>query len=119
MLGERRRALVLGVLLNGLFVAGILLKGSVIFPEFNPASQTFNVISVLTFFVSFGNAAPSAACLVSRYVGDESSATFELATFHLLLAGALNYFACCALYDRFRPKPDEAGKDTRKRPQKA
>lgn len=119
LVGERVRAWALVLLLNGVFLLGLGLKGAVIVPEFNFRSPTFNIINVLTFTVQVGAGGPSCLSLGARdlqskgndsapvrfFAGKESAAVHDLGAFHLLLVGALNYFACCALYDRFRPRP--------------
>lgn len=119
LVGERARAWALVLLLNGVFLLGLGLKGAVIVPEFNFRSPTFNIINVLTFSVQVGAGGPSFLSLGARdmqakgndsapvrfLAGKESAAVHDLGAFHLLLVGALNYFACCALYDRFRPRP--------------
>lgn len=122
LVGERTRAWVLLIVLNATFVMGLTLKGSVVVPEFNVRSPTFNFINVLTFVVDLGAGGPGLACILARtglpegelpgglrgwLAGDESAATYDLGAFHLLLVGALNYFACCALYDRFRRRREE------------
>ncbi len=118
LVGERRRGWGLVMLLNGMFLLGLGLHGSVLWPEFNFRSPTFNIINVLTFSVEMGAGGPALACLAARsgageasgstlvrwLSGDPSHALHDLAVFHLLLVGALNYFACCALHDRFRSR---------------
>ena len=122
-LGDKRRGLALVILLNGMFLLGVKLQGGVILPEFNVKSSTFNVINVLTFTVQLGAGCPSllsleahqatekgsTSPLIRFLAGEESAATFDLGSFHLLLVGALNYFACCAIYDRHRPRPGLRG----------
>ncbi len=117
--GDRRRGWALVLLLNGAFLLGLGLRGGVVVPDFNPRSAYFNVINVLSFTVQMGGGGPSLLSLaahqmapsgshgaVTRFLaGEESAATFDLGSFHLLLVGALNYFACCAIYDRYRPRP--------------
>lgn len=122
LVGERTRAWVLLIVLNATFAMGLTLKGSVVVPEFNVRSPTFNFINVLTFVVDLGAGGPALSCIAARnglaegdlpggirgwFAGNESSATYDLGAFHLLLVGALNYFACCALYDRFRHRREE------------
>jgi hypothetical protein len=53
--GDRRRGWILLAILNGLFALGLLMRGSVIPPVFDPRSPAFNVINVLTFAVSLGS----------------------------------------------------------------
>jgi len=121
LVGERFRALALVVLLNGVFALGLGLKGAVIVPEFRLGQPSFNIINVLTFGMQLGAGGPALLSMaghhlqvsgknwgIVRYLGgQESAAVHDLGSFHLLLVGALNYFACCALYDRFRPRPRE------------
>ena len=121
LVGDRRRAWALVALFHITFFMGLTLKGGVVFPEWNYRSETFNIISVLTFLVDMGAGWPSLASLAARHgmepnsfvpltgfrgwlAGDEAAAAFDLASFHILLVGALNYFACCALYDRCFPR---------------
>ncbi len=117
--GDRRRGWALVILLNGVFLLGLGMRGGVVMPDFNPRGAYFNVINVLSFTVQMGGGGPSLLSLAAHqsqasgnqgaltrfWAGEESAATFDLGSFHLLLVGALNYFACCAIYDRYRPRP--------------
>lgn len=117
LVGEAKRALALMLMFAAVFATGLGLRGGVVKPEWNPKSETFNIINVLTFVVQMGGGAPTLASLAAQpapdvradtlsplrrfFAGQESHAAFDLGSFHLLLVGAMNYFACCFLFDRF------------------
>ena len=107
------------LLLNGTFLFGLLLHGTVLVPEFNYFSPSFNIVNVLTFIGQMGNGAASLLCLadakwnmgIIRPV--ETDAWFDLAALYLLVSGCMNYFCVCNVYDRYfgrQGEPSEAAK---------
>lgn len=104
-------------LLTSTFLLGLLLKGTVVFPVWTPGTEGFNVINILTFLAQMGYGSLSLLCLASHqlgigfFQGDQSFAFFDLATFYLIIAGALNYLMLFNLYDRhLKPEKPKAGK---------
>lgn len=105
------------ILLNGTFLLGLLLHGTVLPAEFNYFSPSFNVVNLLTFIGQMGNGAASLFCLASakwklgiiRPV--ETDPWFDLAALYLLVSGCMNYFCVCNVYDRYfgrQSEPSEA-----------
>lgn len=115
------------IILNLTFLLGVFLKGSVITPVFNPNSEGFNIVNLLTFFVQIGNGFFSAISLAaSEYMlrvpswqqesasriirflsGQESYAYFDIASFFMLVSGAMNYFVVTNFYDQYYKKKEE------------
>ncbi|MCD6385902.1 hypothetical protein J7M23_09025 [Candidatus Sumerlaeota bacterium] len=106
-------------LLTATFLLGLSLKGTVVFPVWSPSKEGFNVINILTFLAQMGYGSLGLLCLASHWLGmrffqgDQSYAFFDLATFYLIIAGALNYLMLFNLYDRHL-KPERAKEATKK-----
>lgn len=124
--GDWRRGLPLLCLINSVFLAGLAFSGYVLVPAFSPADPTFNIFAVLTFLVQLFH---GAGCLghlglshilspggAAALLGRPGAAYADLGSFHLAVAGGLNYFACVRLWDFLRgegpsaPAPAEDGK---------
>ena len=108
--GDWRRAAALFVVLNAIFAAGLAFNGVVIPPDtLNPRDPAFNIVGLLTFVVQMfhgggclllvGLEGLPGAPLRDWLVRDAAAAYSDLGSFHLLVAGALNYFASAKLYD--------------------
>lgn len=94
------------------FGLGLALHGSVLWPTWSVSSEEFNLINNFTFVTQMGSGLPAVASfLVSRVTnaepgamswlgGIQSHTNFELGSYYLIVAGALNYFAIGNLYDR-------------------
>jgi len=117
--GNYWRGAAVFLLLSGTFLLGLLLRGTVLVPEFNYFSPTFNVVSVLTFIGQMGNGAASLFCLADAkwHLGIirpiEPDPWFDLAALYLLVSGCMNYFCVCNVYDRYfgrQREPSEAAK---------
>lgn len=107
--GLRVRGLLLFVLIEATFLAGVMFQGAVLIPELNYRSEGFNLVAVLTFVTQMFNGL--AACLsalgdltggaVKLLPGNELNQWSDLGTFYLLVSGGLNYFALTGTYDHF------------------
>jgi len=111
--GNWWRGLTILIFLNGTFLLGLMLYGTVLVPDFNFRSPAFNIVSVLTFIGQMGNAGASLFCLANDHWGwhivrpVETDPWFDLATLYLLVSGCMNYFCVCNYYDRYvAPQPE-------------
>lgn len=117
------------------FVLGLNLHGGVMWPTWNPRAQDFNLINNLTVVVQAGMGVPAAASLLAYLAAPELAERgapedgrggwvwlggrprhpyYELGSYFLIVAGAINYFAVFNLYDRVvrrdpRYREDESG----------
>jgi hypothetical protein len=110
-----KRAYARGAALFGIivvtFAIGVVLGGAVIWPVWNPKGEGFNIVSCLTFIVQLGNGLPGLLSLMSNLgLGaaflrvKEWEGRFDLASFYLLISGAMNYFVVMNFYDRYYNK---------------
>jgi hypothetical protein len=119
------RGSIIFLLLHMTFLIGILLQGGVLWPVWNPTQEGFNLINILTFTTQIGEGALalistltdwahlniisidlSKASFLRFFHGNETSSTFELGSFYLLVTGAMNYFALVGFYDRYYSHSD-------------
>ena len=113
--GLRRRAVLLFVVIEGIFLVGSLLRGGVLLPEFRWGHEGFNIVSLLTFFTQMFNGAAALVSLLPElfrakwgvFPYDESYSWADLGTFYTLVAGGLNYFVLMSTYDHFYGKKRE------------
>jgi hypothetical protein len=103
------------------FGIGLALHGAVLWPTWSFRSEEFNLINNFTFLTQMGAGLPAlASFLAARWgdgqggpmawlAGEASHTNFELGTYYLIVAGALNYFAVGNLYDRLTQGTCEAG----------
>lgn len=117
--GDRRRAVWLFALIQGVFVAGLAFNGYVYLPPMNPRGADFNIVATLTFIVQACNAGFSMLVLgaakanLGLLARDSGAAYADLGAFHLLVSGGLNYFATVRLYDLLtgRAEAEAQGED--------
>ena len=120
--GRIGRGLTLFIALHLTFVLGVLMHGGVAWPVWSASDPGFNIVNNLTFIIQLGNGLPSLASLYATAKGahgwlsflaaDLSHPLFDLSSFYLLVAGAMNYFAVCNTYDRLfarRAQEETAG----------
>lgn len=120
--GDRRRALWLFGLINGVFVAGLAFNGYIYMPPMSPRAPDFNIVATLTFIVQACNAGFTMMILWAGKAGVDllarpaGAAFADLGAFHLLVSGGLNYFATVRLYDLLtgRAATEEKGEDKAK-----
>jgi len=116
--GRVWRGLALFLVVNLTFFIGILMHGGVAWPIWSSSDQGFNVVNNLTFIIQLGDGLSSLASLYasSRGAGgwlsilsaDPSHPLYDLSSFYLLVAGAMNYFIVCNTYDRLFAASAEA-----------
>lgn len=117
--GDSRRGWSLFALLNGLFLLGLAFDGTAQPPAaLAPGDPLFNIVAVLTFVVQAFHAGGTALVvlagmapetLAGRLLARDPGAAFsDLGTFHLLVAGALNYFATVRLFDKLTGEDEAA-----------
>ena len=105
-----RGAVLFGLILLT-FAIGVVFRGCVEVPIWSPRSEGFNLVAILTFLVQLGAGLPSLVSLFAHplklgaLAGDPATPFYDLATFYILVSGALNYFVVCNFYDRFYGPP--------------
>lgn len=120
LVGERLRGVILFILINGVFALGLFFDGYVSLPSFKFGPE-FNLVSILTFIVQSAHGAGTGLLLVLQgqenalsklLIRNPGAAYSDLGSFHLLVAGGLNYFASVRLFDLLtgyeEPKPQTA-----------
>lgn len=112
LVGKWARGLMHLLIIGTTFAIGLSLHGAVLWPTWSFRSEDFNLINNFTFITQLGSGLPAVASFVaSRLTGSEagplswlggiqSHTHFELGSYYLIVAGALNYFAMGNLYDR-------------------
>ena len=96
------------------FFIGIILHGGVVWPSWSTKSEDFNLINNFTFLVQMGAGLPALASLLASLnvstgegsgifgflAGYPPHPFFELGSYYLIVAGAINYFAVGNYFDR-------------------
>jgi uncharacterized protein DUF6677 len=121
--GRYIRALMLFAAIEGTFIIGFLLKGSIVLPvmDFSGGGLGGGVISLLTFVIQMGNGflgilsfssvqyvqnltanGIESAAFFTFLSGKQEHSLFEMGGFYMLVAGAMNYFAVTNFFDRYR-----------------
>ncbi|MCL5269097.1 MAG: hypothetical protein M1457_00740 [bacterium] len=132
---RKARAATQFVMVTATFGLGLALHGGVAWPSWNPSSDGFNLINNFTFIIQMGAGLPALASLVSHACdpafavmppgaptiwsilgGIPYHAYYELGGYYMIVAGGLNYFAICNVYDRLirptdRYQPQERGEE--------
>lgn len=117
--GDRRRGLALFLLINGCFLIGLLHGGYILPPEWSSKSPNFSIVACLTYIMQMLHGigwavggicwkmakAGGASDLVLFFAGRPGMTNSDLGSFHLLVAGGLNYFATVRLYDLLAGNP--------------
>lgn len=107
--GLKGRAILFFLLLQGTFLAGAAMQGSVLVPEFSPRSEGFNLVTILTFVVQMFNGLLGLVSVLPDLTGgrfailpfNETHPLAELGAFYLLVSGGMNYFVLASTYDHF------------------
>lgn len=111
MCGDRFRAGIHFLTISVTFSIGIALHSTVIWPTWAIGSEQFNLINNFTFLTQLGTGLPAIASFIAAsddagggalgaLTGRMSHSNFELGSYYLVVAGALNYFAVGNFYDR-------------------
>lgn len=127
IVGRRARGLTQLAIVLVTFAIGLILRGGVVWPSWTLDSG-FNLVNIITFIIQMGAGLPALISLGFNLAGDSvgrlgpiiggipSGTYFELGSYYLLVAGALNYFAACNFYDRlvnptprYKPQESESG----------
>jgi hypothetical protein len=110
--GRWARGLANFTLITLTFVLGLALHGSVTWPSWSTRDENFNLINNLTLIVQLGSGLPAFFSLMATQAGDsvkgvvswlagqQNHPCYELGSYYLIVAGALNYFAIGNFYDR-------------------
>jgi hypothetical protein len=104
--GRRGRGLLQGTMVLVTVALGWSLHGGVAWPSWSPQAMDFNLINNLTFLVQLGGGLPNLASLVAHQLGwpllggVPKDPYYELGSYYLVVAGAVNYFATLNFYDR-------------------
>lgn len=103
--GRKARGLTQMAVVLVTFAFGLLLRGGVIWPSW-AQDASFNLVNIITFIIQMGAGLPAIVSMIAHLAGFDplggvpSATYFELGSFYMVVAGALNYFATCNLYDR-------------------
>ena len=118
--GRRGRAMLFFLSLQSAFLVGAALKGVVLWPDWNPGGEGFNIVNILAFAVQMFNGLLGLVSLLPDLAGAklallpyrETHATSELGSFFMLVSGGMNYFVLTGTWDSFyapaRPAAVEA-----------
>lgn len=104
--GRRTRGAGQFVLVIITFILGLTLHSGVAWPSWLPSAADFNLINNFTFVVQLGAGLPALLSLLAQRLpwsflaGLPQHPYYELGGYYLIVAGAINYFAVCNLYDR-------------------
>jgi hypothetical protein len=107
--GRKLRGILFFVVLEGAFLAGAMLHGSVLIPDFDRRAEGFNLVTILTFFTQLFNGGMSFLSMMPELFGpkyailpsNEAAPLADLGSFLLLVSGGMNYFVLVSTYDHF------------------
>lgn len=112
MLGQKKKALIFFLMLNGLFIWGMALKGEIVFPVMDIHSNEFNLVNILIFLLGIGNGLMSVVNMIpSFHMGDASVKSYEVATLFMVVSGAMNMFVAFHAWDLYRLNLSGSKKD--------
>ncbi len=106
MVGRQARGLVQFCTVLLTLALGLALRGGVMWPTWDFQHQEVNLINNITFIIQMGAGLPALASLLGHLNdfqplgGIPTSAHYELGSYFIVVAGALNYFASCNFHDR-------------------
>lgn len=126
LVGDRARGVTLFVLLTACFVIGVLLGGYILQPTFSMRSPEFNLVAILTYLTqacfaggwlalqglhaaASGN--PEGFFNLQRLAA--SNAYSDIGSFHLIVAGGMNYLSTIRLYDLLTGQSELSAPDYR------
>lgn len=112
MLGQWARGLTYLAIVVVTFSLGLALHGGLVWPSWSIQSEEFNLINNFTFLTQLGGGLPALLSFFSthpalqglppwRFMAAEMNhPNYELGSYYLIVAGAMNYFAVGNFYDR-------------------
>lgn len=102
-LGLMKKGLLFFILLNGLFLWGMLLRGEIAFPVLKLASPEFNIVNIFIFIFGLGNGLMAILELTPwLHVGNIAAVTYEVGTLFMVISGSLNFFIVLDALDTYR-----------------
>jgi hypothetical protein len=102
-LGLMGKGLLFFLLLNGLFLWGMGLRGEIAFPVLQLSSPEFNIVNIFVFIFGLGNGLMAGLELTPwLHVGNIASVTYEVGTLFMVVSGALNFFVVLDALDTYR-----------------
>ncbi|MBN1517943.1 hypothetical protein JXA32_15365 [Candidatus Sumerlaeota bacterium] len=104
--GRRIHGVALFLALSVCIAIGIALHGSIVLPELDRSSDGFNWVNILSYVGQLGYGGAGLILSLLDKLGknfwyDAAHPLSDLASLYFLVAGAMNYFATCNLYDRY------------------
>jgi hypothetical protein len=104
-LGDYKRAILFFILLNGLFLWGMTLRGEIAFPILDLKSNEFNFVNILVFLLGIGNGMMTCLNMLPfARMGDISVTTYEIGTLFMVVSGAMNVFVTYHAVDLYHEK---------------
>lgn len=117
--GDRARGIALFIAINLVFVIGVAMGGFFLPPQsWVPMKPGFNLVAALTYMSQFFHGGGWLGMTALQRTFATSPESFfnirslatrtysDLGAFHLVVAGALNYFATARLYDLMAGNPE-------------
>jgi hypothetical protein len=102
-LGMMKKGLLFFILLNGLFLWGMILRGEIAFPVLKLASPEFNIVNIFIFIFGLGNGLMAILELTPwLHVGNIAAVTYEVGTLFMVVSGSLNFFIVLDALDTYR-----------------
>ncbi|MCX7918653.1 MAG: hypothetical protein N3A72_03375 [bacterium] len=102
-LGLIKKGWLFFLLLNGLFLWGMWLKGEIAFPVLKLSSPEFNIVNIFVFIFGLGNGLMSLLELTPWFhVGNLAAVTYEVGTLYMVVSGSLNFFVVLDALDTYR-----------------
>lgn len=104
--GRVRRGALLFAAIMLTFALGLASHGGVVWPSWSRSDESFNLMNNLIFGVQILAGLPALLSLAAAQLGlpvlggSPEHAYFELGSYYLVAAGALNYFATTNFHDR-------------------
>jgi len=102
-LRQKMRAVSLFLILNGLFLWGMALRGEIAFPVLDTTSNEFNLVNILVFIMGIGNVLMTFVNMIpGLHQGDITASTYEIGTLFMVVSSGLNVFVLFHAWDAYR-----------------
>jgi hypothetical protein len=102
-LGLMKKGVLFFILLNGLFLWGMMLRGEIAFPVLKLASPEFNIVNIFIFIFGLGNGLMAILELTPwLHVDNIAAVTYEVGTLFMVVSGSLNFFIVLDALDTYR-----------------